>query len=493
MNSVHGYTSRYVAIYCRISVDRNGRAEGVAAQERWGRSYAAQMWPGLPVRVFRDNDVTATRDDVVRPEYQKLTEAIERGEVAHVWAVEQYRIERREIAWFVLADKMEAAGISELHTNRDGIVRVRDEVAGIKAVLGASEVRRLKKRLNDTLAEKAALGEPPGGRPFGYRHARPTCKDDPKTYKIIPEEAEAIRQAADWVLMGWSLASIESELQSRGVRGRHGGVIRATSIKRMVTGPTVAGYRVYRGNIIGKGNWKPILDEETWKACRLKLSQPRRVIRKDGKGEYAIPAKNSGFTGRRYLLTGGLVVCGVCGAPLSGAPRKVSKKYVPYVYCNARNGGSGCVGTVMARIDDYVIGELFDKLDKPEFLNAIAADNHSARRNELVNSLDAIEQQRRELAAMWATPGELTVSEWQEARRGLQMHEQALRRELSEIPPPVVNVDISQARNGWQSMTLDEKRHFVRIFIDRIVLHRAGKRYSLVYDTSRIQIEWRSR
>ncbi|MGH8880999.1 MAG: recombinase family protein, partial [Stackebrandtia sp.] len=81
--------TRYVALYCRISIDRAGRKEGVKAQERWGREYAARTWPGVPVRVFPDNDLSAAADDVVRPEYENLREAIGRGEVANVWAVEQ--------------------------------------------------------------------------------------------------------------------------------------------------------------------------------------------------------------------------------------------------------------------------------------------------------------------------------------------------------------------------------------------------------------------
>lgn len=186
--------TRYVALYCRISVDR----AGVKAQERWGRKYTARTWPGVPVRVFADNDLSAAADDVVRPEYARLREAIGRGEIAHVWAVEQYRLKRREIAWFEFVALMDAAGIPELHTDRDGVVRVRDDVASIKAVLGAGEVRRLKRRINDTLAEKAALGEPPASRPFGYRHA--TTEDGTKTYEAVPSEADAIRQAAESVL-----------------------------------------------------------------------------------------------------------------------------------------------------------------------------------------------------------------------------------------------------------------------------------------------------
>jgi len=41
----------HVALYCRISRDRNGRAEGAEAQEKWGRDYAAGAWPDAPVVV----------------------------------------------------------------------------------------------------------------------------------------------------------------------------------------------------------------------------------------------------------------------------------------------------------------------------------------------------------------------------------------------------------------------------------------------------------
>jgi len=71
--------TRYVALYCRISIDRRGRKEGVQAQERWGRQYAAQTWPGMPVKVFSDNDLSAHADDVVRPDYERSREAINRA------------------------------------------------------------------------------------------------------------------------------------------------------------------------------------------------------------------------------------------------------------------------------------------------------------------------------------------------------------------------------------------------------------------------------
>ena len=469
-------------------MDRRGRAEGVTAQEKWGRAYAAQTWPGVPVRVFADNDVSAASDDVVRPKFELLKAAIERGEVVQVWAVEQYRVERREVAWFEFAALMDDAGIPDLHTNRDGVVRVRDEVAGIKAVLGAGEVRRMKRRLNDTLAEKAALGQPQGGSTFGYRHAKNS--DGVKTYVVVPEQAEAIRQAAEWVLTGWSLAHIAAELGKRGLRGARGGAVGINLVKSMVTCASVAGYRVHQGEIVGRGNWEPILDEQTWQACRLRLSQSRRVVRADG-GTRFVPETHTGYTARRYLLTGGLVVCGVCGHRLVGGQKTMGDKKVPYLLCHSNSGGRYCVGILADNTEEFVVGKLFDELDKPEFLNAIAADAHGPHRDRIVAGLDALERRRRELATMWATPGELTNAEWREARGALAENERRLRAELDEIPPPVMDVDIAGAREAWPDMTLDEKREFVRLFIERVTVVR-GVRGRSRFDSDRITITWRS-
>jgi len=145
-NHVSCQIMRHVALYCRISADRSGRAEGVDLQRRRGLEYAARAWPGLPVQVYTDNDISASTG-AHRPAYEALRAAIRAGDVAHLWAVEQSRLERREAAWFALAAEMEAAGLDELHTDRDGLVRVGDELGGIKAVLAAAESRKLKRQI----------------------------------------------------------------------------------------------------------------------------------------------------------------------------------------------------------------------------------------------------------------------------------------------------------------------------------------------------------
>lgn len=483
--------TKYVAVCCRISKDKSGRTEGVKTQEKWGRAYAAEHWPDLPVEVFADGDNSAMNGGP-RPEHDRFREWLNSGRIAQVWGVEQSRLERDEIAWFVLAAELDAAGITELHTNRDGIVRVRDEVAGIKAVLNAAEVRKLTRRVNDRLAEIAAEGRPAGGRVFGYRHVKDA--ETGKTLEVIPEQAEAIRWAADKILDGWSLTNVATELSDRGFRGAKGGKITVSAVRSICTNPAVAGLRVHQGRVVGAGNWAPILADDTRQAVIAKLASERLVRRRTG-GEYPVSLVQTGKAkGRRYILTG-WTFCGVCGAPLAGTSRKrqlktgVSEKQ--YLVCIPAKGGRMCVGILMKPTEKHVVDELWKELDKPEFLDALDADDTEEQRKTVLDALGACERQRNELAALWATPGELTAAEWRTARQAITEQEQQLRAELAAIPVPRGRIDIEEARTAYPFMTLDEKRQFLTDFIDRVTIHPAlpGTRS---FDKNRVKIDWRT-
>jgi DNA invertase Pin-like site-specific DNA recombinase len=480
----------YAALYCRLSPRPDGSYEGVGDQEKWGREYAASKWPGEPVKVFRDRGISAANGED-RPGYDALRAAIGRGEVAHVWAVEQARLERREVEWFVLAAELDSAGITEVHTNRDGVVWVRGEVAGIKAVLAAAEVRKLTRRINDTLAERAAEGKPSGATPLGYRHCDPTRCDHDKEHKtlhVVREEADGIRWAADRILAGWSLANVATGLRDRGLTGSHGGQITAGTVKSVVTSPTVAGKRVHKGRVVGDGNWDAILDESVWKAVRHRLASKRTVQRADG-GSYPVSGTGRpGRTARKYLLTGGVGTCGVCYAPLVASMKQLKgRDPQPYYLCHKKVGGRGCVGIQADPTEQYVVDQLLDELDKPEFLDAISVDDSAQRRDEIVTGLEDLDAQREDLAKLWAKR-QLTLTEWGTAREALAEQEQRLRVDLAELPPPLVGVDISRVREGWPNFTLDERREIIGMFVAKVAVNRAsGPRR---WNPGRIHIEW---
>jgi DNA invertase Pin-like site-specific DNA recombinase len=475
----------HVAIYTRLSRDRTGRAENVAAQERRGREYAADRWAGLPVEVYCDNDASAASDAAPRPDYERLRADIAAGVVAHVWAVEQSRLTRSEPGWFELAAELIAAGIDKVHTERDGVVRL-DEVAGIKAVLNGAEVRRLRQRVNARLDDLAAEGRPPGGRSYGYRHV--VDSQGRKALEVVPAEAEAARWAADAVLAGWSLSNIVRELTALGAPTARGGRWATATVRSMLCSPTIAGYRVHRGEVVGRGDWPPILDETTWRQVGAVLSAPRDVQTVDGRTWHVSGRRASA---RRYLLTGGAAVCGRCGAPLIAQHRRGRKgDRQPAYLCHRSRGGCNGIGIGAVDLERHVAAVLLDELDKPAMRDALAEDEHDVERARLVDALAAVDVQRGDLAGMWARR-ELTQAEWSAARAALDAEQARLSAELADLPPPAVDIDPAMIRAGWDAMTLDERRQVVDLFVAAVVVSPAlpGTRK---FDPGRVAIDWRT-
>src|SRR3569623_263592 len=83
------------AIYCRISEDpksragRAGHAANVKTQEKDCRALAADVG-GDVVEVFVDNDVSAAKATVKRPEFERMMKALDAGEFDGVIAHDQY-------------------------------------------------------------------------------------------------------------------------------------------------------------------------------------------------------------------------------------------------------------------------------------------------------------------------------------------------------------------------------------------------------------------
>jgi site-specific DNA recombinase len=197
------------------------------------------------------------------------------------------------------------------------------------------------------------------------------------------------------------------------------------------------------------------------------------VDRADG-GTYPVGSAHTGYTGRKYALTGGLARCGVCGGPLGGQ-RLQAANGKPYLICLRRRSASrpgSCVGIVLEATEKYVVDELFRHLDRPEFLAAISADDHTAEREKITSALGKADVDRADLAGLWGA-GELTVSEWSVARRGLDERERKLRAALNAIPSPPARIDIATARASWGDMDLGEQRAFIREFINRVEIGRA--------------------
>lgn len=477
-----------IGIYCRLSKDAEGRAENVGTQERLARAYAAERWPQAPVRVFADNDLSAATPGTVRPGYEEMLAALRRGELVQVVTAEQSRVTRQPAEWEELVVVLARAGVEELHTYRKGTVSIAgSKLTGrIMAAVDAEEVERLRARVNEKLSALAAEGRPPGGSSYGYR--RVLDGEGRKAFEVDPDQAAVIREAADRLLAGWSLTAIASDLTDRGVPTARGGRWAATTVRSMLNRPTIAGLRVHRGEVVGPGNWEPILDPAQWRRVVAVLEAPVAVTRSNGT---AYQASRTRATGRRYLLTGGTATCGRCGTALVAQQRRTrAGNRTPSYLCSPTRGGCAGIGIAAEPLEAHVAEQLLERLAHPDFIAAVSTDAAEEQRRTATDALANVEARSSELAALWAA-GDLSSADWAAARQRLDVERSRLSADLNALPVPEAELDPTTVAADWPYLTLDEQRFVIDRYIAAVTIGpaRPGTR---TFDPERARISWRA-
>lgn len=331
------------------------------------------------------------------------------------------------------------------------------------------------------MRQLAREGRPNGGRTYGYEPA--IGADGRRTRKIIPAEAAVIRQAAERLLVGETLTAIARELDADGApQCRAGKGWSATHIRSIVTNPTVAGMRPDPDGRLITAIWDPILDLTTWRRVNASLAAPAILLRRDGT---LYRTERRRRQSRQHLLTGGLAVCGVCGAPLRTnlQTRPSGEKFAVYE-CDPR-WGQVCVGIVAHRLEPVVTEAVFALSESPAALELLAGPD-DPQSIEALDELETIETELSRLASEWAS-GRLHRGEWEVARRGLSERADQRRDQLARATVPVM-CDPANLRAEWDDLTIAGKRAVLFALIDRIEVHRAAR---TPIDLDRVRIVWR--
>jgi site-specific DNA recombinase len=313
---------RRAAVYVRISRDPSGEGLGVGRQEEDARALAEKRgWE--VVATFTDNDASATSGRA-RPGWEALLEAIGDGKVNALVAYSSSRLYRRPADLGRLIQLVKAKPGFQIATVASGpiVLDTADGrmLAGILAEVDQAEADRIRERVSRARKARVQSGLDAGGsRPFGYEAlpTGPPRKRDGKprlqiTGEVVPEEAAAIRDAAQRLPQGESIRSILRDWEKRGIRTSKGYAWTSASLRHTLRSPRLAGVHPETGE---RAHWKPILTQR---------------VHRDLVALYADPARLRARRGDRYLLTG-LVFCGVCGTKLRGRPSGRARRYV----CNS--------------------------------------------------------------------------------------------------------------------------------------------------------------
>lgn len=482
-----------VAIYARISADKEGAGLGVARQVADCRAYCERL--GFEVaEIFEDNDTSAWSGKP-RPGYDALLATIGSGAVdaAVVWHMDRLTRSARDLV--AVVDVCERNGVP-IHTVNGSTVDLTTSDGRLHArIVGAfaeAESDRKAERVRRKHRELAEAGKAASlGGSYGYR------PDE----SLDPEQAAVIREMVDRLLAGDSLRSIAYDLNERAVPTARGGVWRQGTIRQIVMSGRIAGWREWTprtpedrrgwdgkprrghgdGELIAPGDWEAIISLEEHQALRALLTDPsRRVTRR-----------------RDYLLSTGLLRCGVCGRQMNHKidHRKTKKNGVVRVrrYACIKQPGRGCGSLSIGAVDleNFVVEMLLTLLDGADLSGPVVSEGDVAKTRAAIQAQSELLIQ----VGLDHTDGVIGRPEWLAMRKRIEQRIEALEKELPDRTAGRVLRSLPTGegamRAAWPGLSLDQQRAVLAEVIDRIEIAPASKRGRPFFDTGRISVTWR--
>lgn len=457
--------SARAGIYARISDDPEGLALGITRQVEDCRTRAQRDGYDVTV-VYPENDRGAsTRSKKHRPKYDDMLDAIRAGQLDVVIAYSNSRLTRRPMEFEELIKLHEQTGVRYLTVvSGDDDLATADGrmVARIKAAVDAAEAERISERVARAALQRAEQGRGNGGgRPYGW------SAEDRR--KLDPFEHAVILEASERLLAGESVRSVVRDLNDKGIptaRWHPPLTITPwspTALRGLMANPRLDGTRIYKGEIVGKGDWQPALSEGTARQLRDLLTDP---LRRTSPGNVA-----------RNLLTG-IARCGLCDRTVSikivsqtGRPKRARYWCEPCGLWRTKD-------PVDEYVSGYVVGLLETLGDEPD----PGIDQVAVAR---------VEKLRKRISATRAAFVADDTMAPDDLLKVLRPMNERLRQEEASLTPsrrPAILRHASGpgATDAWATLPLDRKRAIIGELVDVRLLR--GKRGSSVFEPASVVI-----
>jgi site-specific DNA recombinase len=476
MSSAHADRSRgsRAVIYVRESLDAWGDERAVDRFEEQCRRLCDAR--GLDVvKVLRDNDVRASARNKGAGYAEVLAMLRDRQtDYVVIPVVDRFFRNLRDLEDVIDicldtgAALVAASGEIDLSHDQGRLVaRLLTSVAKAETERKGSRHREANEQA--ARAGRRRLGTP---RPFGYAAEHVTRH---------PVEAAAVADACKALLGGGTLSGVMREWTKAGLLPPQAGTRRATaqwtrtSIRTILLNPRIAGLSVYRGEIVGTGDWEPLVSEETWRAVRAILEDPARK-----------PPR-----GVRTLL-GGLARC-PCGNVMTGMPSHTGHhiyRCAPATRNTAYGGGH--VARQAAPVEAFIEKTVIARLSRPDAAGLVAAPDAGVDVGGLRAEAAAIRANLQELAADRALGLVSRVQMLAATERGNARLEE-IADELAGAARESVLAPLVAAENAaavWDGLDLARKRATIKTLMS-VTLLSPGKGTRRGFDPATIQVTWR--
>ena len=466
-------------IYVRISMDKARDGHGVANQLAKLEQKARERGWTVVYRLS-DNDIGVTRKDPTkpgkyRPGYEEAMRLVDAGAVDAVLCFKWDRFIREPLDLEYLIPRFDKAGVrfAEVEGNIDlgtdsGRLAARILIAVAKAEQERKAERQKLANEQAAINGKRFLGGP---RPFGYREDHVTAH---------PVEGPAVAGACAALLGGGTVSGIMREWTELKLtppqQDRRGTTMwNRTSIRMILLNPRIAGLSVYHGEIVGKGQWEPLVPEETWRAVHGILEDPTRK-----------PPR-----GVRTLL-GGLALC-PCGNVVTGMPSHTGH----HIYrCTPATRNRAYMGTHVARqaepVEKFVEKLVVARLSRPDAADLVTVEESGIDVAALREEAAAIRKNLEEMASDRAL-GRISRAQMLKATEAGNARLAEIGTELDNAARENVLAPLVAAENAasvWAGLDISRKRAVIKTLM-MVTLHSPGRGPRRPFDPATVEVAWK--
>ncbi len=417
--------------------------------------------------MWEDVDVSAYAKGVRRHAFEDLKKVVAAGKVDGVLVWKLDRLVRRAADFERFWVRCDHAGVFLASATEpiDSTTELGLAVIRILVTFASVESTSIGLRIRARMEEKARAGIPlVHGREFGF---------DEHWGKIVEEEAALIREAADRFLAGEALDSIVDDWRCRQIRPLRGTEWTRRKLTRVLTSPRTAGDNTFNGVVVARGCFPAILDPLTFAQLRSMLA-----------------AKSTGSTSRSYLLSSGLLRCGICGARMHGSTYKSGggeRRPVRSYVCGRRRAQGHSV-VIHAEVVEEIIAKLtLDRIERQAWLRHSLPSPDGAP-EELRAAYEAHAAAVRALTVDYYVQRRITTEEWETARDGL---DDQLRQALQAHAPrrrPRTPTEAKRFSMAWERLDVSHRRDIIASELHfAIITPRISGR---VIDAQRVQPTW---
>ena len=465
-------------IYVRISLDDKHDEHGVANQmAKLERAASARGW--TVVYRLSDNDIGVTRKDPTkpgkyRPGYEEAMRLVDARMVDAVLCFKWDRFIREPLDLEYLIPRFDKAGVRFAEV--DGSIDLGTDSGRLHAriMIAVAKAEQERKAERQKLAfEQAAInGKRFTGcpRPFGYQDDHVTAH---------PDEGPAVADACAALLGGGTISGIRREWIKLGLKppqqAQRGTTDwNRTSIRGILLNPRIAGLSAYHGEIVGQGDWEPLVPEETWRAVRGILDDPTRK-----------PPR-----GVRTLL-GGLALC-PCGNVVTGMPSHTGHhiyRCTPATRNRAYHGGH--VARQAGPVEEFIEKLVAARLSRPDAADLVTAEEAGVDVAALREEAMAIRVNLEEMASDRAL-GRITRAQMLKATEAGTARLEAIGAELDGAARENVLAPLVAAENAaatWAGLDISRKRSVIKTLMS-VTLYSPGKGPRRAFDPATVQVTW---